>query len=157
MTEWLSPQEQRAWRALLESTKTLFDALDRQLQHDSDLPHAYYEVLVRLSEAPERSLRMSDLADTTLSSRSRVSHAVARLEERGWVSRARASGDGRGQVATLTDAGFAVLAAAAPGHVATVRRLVVEALSPEQVEQLAVIGEAIVTRVRSADGGAALG
>ncbi|GAB2480268.1 MarR family winged helix-turn-helix transcriptional regulator [Jatrophihabitans fulvus] len=151
-TQWLSSQEQRAWRALLASTKTLFDALDRQLQRDNDLPHAYYEVLVRLSEAPDRALRMSDLADMTLSSRSRVSHAVARLEERGWVSRARATADGRGQVATLTDAGFAVLEAAAPGHVATVRRLVVDALSAEQVEQLADIGEAIVARIRADEG-----
>ena len=65
----------------------MFDVLDRQLQRDADMPHAYFEVLVRLSEAPDRSLRMSELADLTLSSRSRLSHAVARLEERGWVVR----------------------------------------------------------------------
>jgi DNA-binding MarR family transcriptional regulator len=149
-TEWLDDAEQRAWRAYLESTKVLFDALDRQLQRDSDLPHAYYEILVRLSEAPQRALRMSELADATLSSRSRLSHAVARLEERGWVERADCPTDRRGQIATLTDAGFAVLSAAAPSHVASVRGYVVDALSPEQLAQLAVIGETIIARVTAA-------
>ena len=96
-TRWLSDDEQRAWRAYLESTKLLFDALDRQLQHESDMPHAYFEILVRLSEAPERTLRMSELAHSTLSSRSRLSHAVARLEERGWVQREDCPTDRRGQ------------------------------------------------------------
>jgi len=81
-TRWLTAEEQRAWRAYLESTKVLFDALDRQLQREAGMPHAYYEILVRLSEADGRALRMSELADSTLSSRSRLSHAVARLEER---------------------------------------------------------------------------
>lgn len=146
-TTWLTAEEQRAWRAYVESTKVLFDALDRQLQHDADMPHAYYQVLVRLSEAEDRSLRMSELAEQTLSSRSRVSHAVARLEERGWVTRTAVSTDRRGQVATLTDAGFAVLQAAAPGHVAAVRRYAVDALTPEQLQQLIAIGETIVARV----------
>jgi DNA-binding MarR family transcriptional regulator len=145
-TRWLSDDEQRAWRADLESTKLLFDALDRQLQRESDMPHAYFEILVRLSEAPERTLRMSELAHSTLSSRSRLSHAVARLEERGWVVREDCPTDRRGQNARLTDAGFAVLAAAAPGHVEIVRRLVIDALTPEQLAQLATIGETIVRR-----------
>lgn len=146
-TRWLTPAEQRAWRAYLESTKVLFDALDRQLQHESDIPHAYYEVLVRLSEAPDRSLRMSELADVTLSSRSRLSHAVARLEERGWVVRRDCETDRRGQIATLTDAGFDVLQAAAPGHVASVRRFVVDGLTEEQLAELTRIGETIIDRV----------
>jgi DNA-binding MarR family transcriptional regulator len=145
-TRWLSDDEQRAWRAYLESTKLLFDALDRQLQRESDMPHAYYEILVRLSEAPERTLRMSELAHSTLSSRSRLSHAVARLEERGWVVREDCPTDRRGQNARLTDTGFAVLAAAAPGHVEIVRRLVIDALTPEQLAQLATIGETIVSQ-----------
>ncbi len=86
-TRWLSAEEQAAWRAYLEATTLLLDALDHQLQTDSGIPHAYYEILVRLSEEPERVLRMSELADATRSSRSRLSHAVARLEERGWVER----------------------------------------------------------------------
>jgi len=140
---WLSDAEQRAWRAYLEATMLLFDALDRQLQADADMPHGYYEILVRLSEADGRALRMSELATSTRSSRSRLSHAVARLEERGWVRRCVAEGDRRGQVATLTDLGFDVLAAAAPGHVETVRRHVIERLTPEQVGQLEAIGRAI--------------
>lgn len=148
-TSWLTPTEQRAWRAYLESTKVLFDALDRELQREADLPHAYFEVMVRLSEAADRSLRMSELADLTLSSRSRLSHAVARLQERGWVTRASCETDRRGQIATLTDAGFAVLKAAAPGHVASVRRFLVYALSEQQLAHLAEIGETIIEQVRA--------
>lgn len=146
-TQWLTPAEQRAWRAYVESTKVVFDALDRQLQREADLPHTYYQVLVRLSEADDRSMRMSELADLTLSSRSRLSHAVARLEERGWVVRANCETDRRGQIATLTDAGFEVLVAAAPGHVAAVRRYVIDALDDKQITQLAEIAEAINARV----------
>jgi DNA-binding MarR family transcriptional regulator len=113
------------------------------------MPHAYFEVLVRLSEAEDRSLRMSELADLTLSSRSRLSHAVARLEERGWVVRVNCETDRRGQIATLTDAGFAVLAGAAPNHVETVREYVIDGLSEEQLQQLAVIGETIINRVEA--------
>ena len=146
--QWLTTDEQQAWRAFIESTKLVVDALDRQLQRDSDMPHAYFEVLVRLSEAPARTMRMSELALVTLSSRSRLSHAVARLEERGWVDRTNCETDRRGQNATLTDAGFAVLAAAAPGHVATVRRTVIDALDDEQLAQLTEISRVILERVR---------
>lgn len=143
-TGWLSADEQRAWRAYLEATQLLFDALDRQLQCDAGMPHAYYEILVRLSEAPDRAMRMSELALATRSSRSRLSHAVARLEERGWIRRAEAPGDRRGQVASLSEAGFAALAAAAPGHVATVRRHVIDRLDAAQIGQLEAIGQAVV-------------
>ena len=146
-TNWLTPDEQRAWRAYLESSKVLFDALDRQLQRDSDIPHTYYEVLVRLSEAEDRALRMSELAELTLSSRSRLSHAVSRLEERGWVVREDCPTDRRGQIARLTDAGFEVLKSAAPGHVATVRDYVIDLLTPEQLTALTRIGESIIARV----------
>lgn len=146
---WLDPDEQAAWRAYIESTKLVMDALDRQLQRDSDMPHAYFEVLVRLSEAPQRTMRMSELAELTLSSRSRLSHAIARLEERGWVDRTNCETDRRGQNATLTDEGFAVLDAAVPGHVATVRRTVIDGLDATQLAQLVEIGQAILTRVRA--------
>jgi len=146
-TQWLSADEQRAWRSYLEATKVLMDALDRQLQREAGMPHAYYEILVRLSEADGRALRMSELAESTLSSRSRLSHAVARLEERGWVVREDCLTDRRGQMARLTDEGFAVLAAAAPGHVATVRRLMVDVLSAKQLAAIAGIGDAIVAAV----------
>jgi DNA-binding MarR family transcriptional regulator len=141
---WLSADEQQAWRAYLEATTLLFDELDRELQRDAGMPHAYYEILVHLSEAEGRSLRMSELADVTRSSRSRLSHAVARLEERGWVRRGDCATDRRGQVAELTDAGFDVLAAAAPGHVEAVRRHVIDRLTPEQIGQLTAIATSIV-------------
>lgn len=143
-TRWLTVEEQRAWRAYLESNLLLFDALDRQMQQDSGMPHGYYEILVRLSECPSRSMRMSELASATRSSRSRLSHAVARLEERGWVERLDCASDRRGQVAHLTDEGFAVLEAAAPGHVAAVRENMIDQLTPEQVTALEEIGATLL-------------
>jgi len=107
------------------------------------MPLAYYEILVRLSEAPNRQLRMSQLAEATSASKSRASHAVARLEERGWVERLNCPSDRRGQIAQLTDAGFAALTAAAPGHVEQVRTSLFDPLSEEQLHQLRAITEAI--------------
>jgi DNA-binding MarR family transcriptional regulator len=146
-TRWLSEEEQRAWRAFIEATQRAFEAVDAQLQRDAGIPHTYYEILVRLSEAPGRALRMSQLASASQSSRSRLSHAVNRLEERGWVRRTECPTDKRGQIAELTDAGFAALAAAAPGHVEQVRSIVFEPLSPEQVSQLHAISTAILERI----------
>ncbi len=143
-TRWLDADEQRAWRVFVAATELLADALDRQLQSEAGMTHAAYVVLVILSEAPDRAMRMSELARATNSSQSRLSHVVARHEERGWVRRERCPTDRRGQIAVLTDAGFDVLAAAAPGHVDTVRRLVFDGLSPIQVEQLGAISEAFL-------------
>lgn len=140
---WLDPDEQRTWRAFFAASHLLLDQLDRELQRDAGMPHAYYEILVRLSEAPDRQLRMSDLAHHTRSSRSRLSHAVARLEERGWVTRRDCDTDRRGQIATLTDAGMTALAAAAPGHVDGVRTHLFDQLTAEQVIQLQQISERI--------------
>jgi DNA-binding MarR family transcriptional regulator len=145
--QWLSDDEQRAWRAYIESTKVLFDALDRQLQRDANMPHTYYEILVALSETEGRALRMSELAERTLSSRSRLSHAVARLEERGWVQREDCPTDRRGQIARLTETGFGVLADAAPGHVSAVRDYVIDVLTDEQLRHLTAIGTAIIAKV----------
>ena len=150
-TRWLSASEQKAWRAYLEATRLLFDALDRQLQRDAGIPHAYYEILVRLSEAECRSMRMSELADATRSSRSRLSHAVARLEERGWLERVDCATDKRGQVAVLSDAGYAALVDAAPGHVEAVRRHMIDQLSAEQISQLEQIGASIVTGLETGE------
>jgi DNA-binding MarR family transcriptional regulator len=144
---WLTDPEQRAWRALLGMNRVLFDALDRQLQAEAGLPHAYYTILAMLSEAPGRTLRMSELAAITNSSQSRVSHAVARLEESGWVTRQPCASDRRGQLAVLTDAGYERIVAAAPGHVAAVRANLFDALTPEQVGQLHAICSAVVARV----------
>src|SRR4249920_128248 len=131
-TRWLSPEEQRTWRSFLAAHRLFFDRIERQLQQDAGLPHAYFEILVQLSEAPDRRLRMSELADSSLSSRSRLSHAVARMEEAGWVRRRSCETDKRGQFAELTEAGFERLDAAARGHVEEVRTLLFDVLTPDQ-------------------------
>ena len=141
---WLDADEQKAWRAWLYSTQLLAERLDRELQHTTGIPHAYYEILVQLSETPERQMRMSELADRCLSSRSRLSHAVSRLEERGWVRRQVCAEDGRGQLAVLTDEGFAALEAAAPVHVDSVRTHLFDQLTPEQVAAMRDLGETLL-------------
>ena len=141
---WLDADEQKAWRAWLYSTQLLQDLLDRELVHQTGIAHAYYEILVALSEAPDRMMRMSELADRCLSSRSRLSHAVSRLEERGWVRRQVCVEDGRGQLAVLTDEGFAALQAAAPVHVESVRTHLFDQLSPEQVAAMRDLGETLL-------------
>ena len=147
MTRWLDDEQQQAWRAFLGAVEHLQSALDAQLQSEAGMPHAYYELLVRLSEAPERRLRMSALAQAAGSSRSRLSHAISQLERRGWVLREPCPGDRRGALAVLTDEGFAALKAAAPGHVEAVRALLVDRLTPAQLRQLRSISEAIMTNV----------
>ncbi|MBX6354416.1 MAG: MarR family transcriptional regulator [Micromonosporaceae bacterium] len=146
---WLGDEEQRTWRAFIASFRLLFEQLDRELQRDAGIPHTYYEILVRLSEAPGRSLRMSQLADRTDSSRSRLTHAVDRLEERGWVRREDCPTDRRGQLAVLTDAGMDTLRAAAPVHVEGVRTHLFDQLTPEQVTQLRAISEKILAHLTS--------
>ena len=141
---WLDAEEQKAWRAWLFSTLLLQDRLDRELTHSTGISHAYYEILVALSETPGRMMRMSELADRCLSSRSRLSHAVSRLEERGWVRRQVCAEDGRGQLAVLTDDGFAALEAAAPVHVESVRTHLFDQLTPQQVESMRDIGETLL-------------
>jgi DNA-binding MarR family transcriptional regulator len=144
---WLTERERHAWLWFLTATRLLDGALDRQLNQHAGMPHAYYMILAMLSEAPGRSLRMSDLAEITNSSQSRISHAIARLEGCGWVRRERCPTDKRGNFAVLTDAGYEVLTAAAPGHVEAVRRNLFDALTPEQVDQLAAICRAVASRL----------
>ncbi|GAA2329361.1 MarR family winged helix-turn-helix transcriptional regulator [Dactylosporangium salmoneum] len=148
MTRWLDEEEQVTWRAFYGAATLLIDRLDRELQHDAGMPHAYYEILVVLSESPERSLRMSELALQTRSSRSRLSHAVSKLEARGWVKRRDCDDDKRGQFADLTEQGFAALEAAAPGHVETVRTHLFDPLTPEQLDQLRQISQAITETLK---------
>lgn len=145
--EWLEPEELRSWMTLAALMFKLPGALDYQLQRDSGLTHFEYTVLAGLSESPERSLRMSNLAGFANGSLSRLSHVVKRLERRGFVERRPSEDDRRITVATITDAGFEQLVAAAPGHVATVRKYVIDALSPEQLRQLKVIGDQILEKV----------
>ena len=135
MVEWLSDDEQSTWRAFLAARQRLDEALDRQLQRDAGMPHAYYGALVMLSEA-DGPLRMNDLAGLTLFSPSRLTHAVKRMEESGWVERHPCPTDRRGQLVSLTELGRQVLVQAAPGHVAEVRRLMFDHLSPRQQQQL---------------------
>lgn len=144
---WLDDDEQRAWRALIGLINLLPTALDRQLQDEAGVGHTYYMILAMLSEAPERSLRMTQLAEITSTSQSRLSHAVSRLEERGWVERRPCPSDKRGQLARLTDEGFDVLARVAPLHVREVARLVFDPLTPEQVSHLEEIASAITANV----------
>ncbi|MFI0718630.1 MarR family winged helix-turn-helix transcriptional regulator [Streptomyces sp. NPDC021224] len=147
---WLSADEQDIWRAYLSASVTFAAHLDRQMRQEAGMPMAYYEILVRLSEAPHRRLRMSELADASLSSRSRLSHAVAALERNGWVERRPADGDRRGWVCALTSAGYEALAAAAPGHVTTVREHLFDVLTPEQLAALREIGQAITAGLQPA-------
>lgn len=126
------------------ASQLIHEELDRQLQRDSSMPHTYYVILVKLSEAKDRTLRMSDLATELNSSQSRLSHAVSRLEERGWVRRVPCAADRRVSWAELTDDGFAALTAAAPGHVEAVRRVLFDRIDPEQVKRLAEICAAVL-------------
>jgi DNA-binding MarR family transcriptional regulator len=142
-TAWLTECESRAWRAFVLATQLLMDQLDHELQEEVGIPHAYYAILEVLSEQPERALRMTEIADRLRFSKSRLTHAIGRLEERGWVQRAACPTDRRGAYAAMTEAGLQALSAAAPAHVAGVRRHVFDRLTPEQVEQLRAIGEAI--------------
>jgi DNA-binding MarR family transcriptional regulator len=148
-TRWLDADEQRTWRAFVEASQLLFERLDRQLQRDSGLSHSDYEILVRLSESEDGRLRMSELAEHTLFSRSRLSHAVARLERDGMVRRQRCPSDGRGTFAALTPKGRSALADAAPGHVEEVRRRVSDRLTPDQAGELREISDAIGDRLAS--------
>lgn len=125
---WLDEQEMAAWLPLLRVVQLLPQALDRQLRSEAGIGHAYYQVLATLSAQPERALAMGELARLTATSPSRLSHAVAAMEERGWVSRRPCPTDRRIQYACLTEDGVALLERIAPGHVAEVRRLVVDRL-----------------------------
>ncbi|GLX51459.1 MarR family transcriptional regulator [Streptomyces hygroscopicus subsp. hygroscopicus] len=140
---WLTPEEQRIWRAYLHATTLLEDHLDRQLQRDAGMPHMYYGLLVFLAEAPRRRLRMTELAMKAKITRSRLSHAVARLEKSGWVRRENCPSDKRGQFAVLTEEGASVLGRTAPGHVTAVRQALFERLSPEQQKALGEIMEIV--------------
>jgi DNA-binding MarR family transcriptional regulator len=144
---WLDTEEQRTWQAWLGAVRLLDEALDRQLQRDAGMPHAYYGILTTLSAAPDRTMRMSDLASGSNASQSRLSHAVSRLEEAGWVRRERCERDKRVVYAVLTDDGMDVLRAAAPGHVAAVREHLFDQLTAEQVGQLGEICQAMLTRL----------
>lgn len=144
---WLTADERRAWLALSGMTIRLQAALDRQLRRDSGLRLFEYLALAALSEAPERTRRMSDLADLTQGSLSRLSQAVTRMERAGWVRRHPDPGDGRVTLVSLTDRGWDTLAAAAPGHVAEVRRLAIDPLTSAQQRSAEAIGRRVLRAI----------
>lgn len=144
---WLDAEQQRHWRALAALLIRLPAALDTDLQEQAGISHFEYLVLSALSEVPERTLRMSALAAYTSASLSRLSHVVRRLEQRGWVRRSPAPEDRRATNATLTDTGYAKVEATAPGHVRTVRELVIDALDPAQLCDLGAIAARVLARV----------
>jgi DNA-binding MarR family transcriptional regulator len=142
--EWLSDEQQAAWRSFVALLLRLPAALDAQLQKDAGITHFDYLVLSGLSEAPGRTLRMSELAATASSSLSRLSHVVSRLEARGWVRREPCPGDGRFINAVLTEEGWEKVRETAPGHVAAVRELLISTLSEEEFAQLGAISEKLL-------------
>src|SRR3954464_6893099 len=146
-TRWLSDDERVAWVRLAAVLELLPGVLDTQLRRDADLSHFEYYVLAMLSEAPSRTFRMTALAARTNATLPRLSHVVRRLEDRGLVERSACPQDARATNAHLTDAGWRTLQDTAPGHVATVRQHVIDALTPEQVGQLSGIAEAILDRL----------
>jgi DNA-binding MarR family transcriptional regulator len=147
---WLTDEQQQAWRLFVEVLVRVPAALEGQLQRDAGIPHTYYEILVRLSEAPGRTLRMSQLAESSLSSRSRLSHAVARLEAAGWVRRRACDEDRRGAFAELTPEGLAKLDSAARGHVEAVRTNLFDALTRDQQHALRDISDTLVAHLAEA-------
>jgi len=146
-TPWLDGPQLRAWIRLVALLELLPSALDAQLRRDAGLNEFEYYVLAMLSEAPDRTLRMTELARQTNATLPRLSHVVSRLEGRGMVERFPCPDDRRATDARLTDAGWATVVEAAPGHVENVRRLVIDALTEEQVDQLAAIGDALLVRL----------
>ncbi|BCW60595.1 DNA-binding MarR family transcriptional regulator [Paenarthrobacter nicotinovorans] len=144
---WLNADERRAWLALLSINTLLPSALDTQLQSAGKLSLFDYNVLAMLSETEGRYLPMSELAARTSASLSRLSHVVTKLQKRGWVERQAHPGDARVTVAHLTEAGMATIVDLAPGHVESVRTLMLDSLTPDDVADLARIGEKIVARL----------
>lgn len=146
-TQWLDEVERETWLRLVAVVELLPGALDAQLRTSAGLTHFEYFVLAMLSEAPERTLRMTSLAQRTNATLPRLSHVVRRLEGRGLVERVPCPEDGRATNARLTGVGWDAVLAAAPGHVDTVRRNVLDPLTREQVRQLRDIAEGLLTRL----------
>ncbi len=145
--KWLTPEELDSWLSVVRLMTWLPWSIDQQLQHDSGLATVEYQVLACLSQSPQRMLRMSSLAVVTNASLSRLSRVVKRLEDRGLVRREPDAADGRFTNAILTESGFRTLEGAAPAHVAHVRSLVIDVLTPEQLRRLGGAAERILSRI----------
>lgn len=148
---WLTDAQQRVWRQFLNLDRRVQERIERDMQQQSGMPMAYYLILAMLSEAPGRSLRMNQLAVILEASQSRTSHAVARLEEQGWVRRERSPDDGRGQIAVLSDAGWTRVQELAPGHAETVRRTMFDGLDDHDLDELSRIFDRISANLGTLD------
>ncbi|MDH6213294.1 MarR family winged helix-turn-helix transcriptional regulator [Streptomyces pseudovenezuelae] len=148
---WLDAEERRAWLAYVEFSTLLSDYLNRQLRQEAGVPHTDYILLAHLSELPDQALTMSELAERLKITRSRLTHAVNRLQESGYVERRDDPANRRNQLAVLTEGGRQLLERAAPGHVEAVRRAVFDVLTRDQVRQFAEVGEAINSALQRMD------
>ncbi|MEV5386241.1 MarR family transcriptional regulator [Streptomyces sp. NPDC052721] len=146
-TWWLNDEEQRTWRSFLLASRLVLDRVERQLKQDADISFAYFEILTRLSEAPERRMRMADLAAACVFDRSRLSHAIDRLVRDGWVRRVPCPSDARGQMAELTDEGMEKVRQAARDHAEQVRSLLFDRLTQDQQTALQEISEVLATGI----------
>lgn len=147
-TKWLNPREMKTWRSYIIASRRLLDALDLDLSAH-DLSMADYEVLALLSEAPERRMRMTELADLAMVSKSRLSHRMKVMEKVGWVKRQACDSDKRGSWAVMTDKGWKAIVKAAPDHVSSVRNRLIDHLTVKDQEDIAKIFERIQSKLRS--------
>ena len=145
---WLNPREMKAWRAYIIGSRRLLEALDSDLD-GHDLTMADYEVMAQLSEAPARRIRMSELADLAMLSKSRLSHRMKVMEKAGWVRREECAEDRRGYWAVMTDKGMKAIVAAAPSHVESVRRRFIDQLSVKEQEALSGIFSHVTEELRN--------
>ena len=149
MSRWLTEDEQQAWRGLLRMTSQLNARMNRQLQDEAGISLADYEVLVELSEAPQGRRRVFELASALAWEQSRVSHQLARMQRRGLIARQECPADARGAFVVLTETGRAAIEQAAPAHVETVRQLVFDGLSPDQLAALTAVSSSVLDRLQA--------
>lgn len=147
MTDWLTPDQQRAWRALLGMNTQLHAHLAKALQESSDLSYADFAVLVQLTDAPDGRARISELADLLQWERSRLSHHLKRMEARGHIERSSCPEDGRGSYVAVTPIGRSAIEQAAPAHVEQVRALLFEGMSESEMHALTEVSERVMDRL----------
>lgn len=147
-TRWLSPRELKAWRSYIVASRRLLEALESDLD-GHDLSMADYEVMAQLSEAPGRRMRMSELADLAMVSKSRLSHRIKVMEQAGWIRREECAEDRRGYWAVMTEKGWRAIVAAAPDHVSSVRTRFIDQLSAKEQESLTAIFTHVTEELRS--------
>ncbi|MBT2677110.1 MarR family transcriptional regulator [Streptomyces sp. ISL-14] len=153
--QWLNEEELRAWYAFVAAGALINRRLDQQLKDDVGITHLQYEILVRLNAAPDREMRMSALADALLNTKSGLTYQITQLEKAGLVTRRSCPGDPRAVYAVLTDAGRRMLERAAPGHVAQVRKLLIDVLTPQQLATIADGLTEVTHRIRNSEAGSA--